>query len=323
MRRSVALFLVLVAAVAAAWLLRPRQPQTPPPETSSAPGGIPVETSVAAPPRKAAPTPGFASVPLPAEDTPLRDAFAQLDALARAGNAHAACRIAAEIRRCSTVADLIDGAEPLEQTIARMQDSHRGTPAQLQRRLDEAQRIDAELQQVTEHCERWAELPNPRHYLLIAARQGHPESIYRYVGMPLNGSDVLRDPQLALDYRANAFALFRRGLESGDVRMVGLWVRALSDPEQSALSAVLPPDWRSRGMLRELFLLVRTRFGEQSMPAGFSEPERIASSDDERAEARRLFDRYFRDVPPPPEFTPTTRLAGVDSDYFGCRQLAP
>jgi hypothetical protein len=327
MKKGIALCVAFVGAIVAVWLLRPPQPEAvppPPPATSARSDQPPAEKASSAPTRKQAAASALASALLPPENLPLRDAFAQLDAQARAGNAQAACRIASELRRCSALAGLVEEAEPLEQTIARVQATHPGTPAELQRQLDEVQRVDARLQEDTAHCEQWSELPNLRHYLLIAARRGHAESIYRYVGMPLNGSDILRDPQLAIDYRANAFALFRRGLEAGDTRLVGLWVRALMDPQESALSAVLPPDWRSRGMLKELFVLVRARFGEHSMPAGFSEPDRIAASEAERAEARRLFDRYFHDAPPPSDpSVPPAQPVGADSDLFGCKQLAP
>ena len=326
MKRGIVLAAVIAAALAGAWLLRappadsPRNEKSVPPTTSATPAEV--RTAAPAPPRRHGTAPAVPAA-LPPESVPLSEAFPQLDAQARAGNARAACRIAAELHRCSTLADLVEQAEPVEETLARVQASHRGTPAELQRRIDEVQRVDAGLQDVAAHCAKWAELPNARHYLLIAARRGHAESIYRYLGLPLTGSEVLRDPQLAIDYRANAFALFQRGLEAGDVRMAGVWVRALAAPQDNAFSAVLPPEWRNRGVVKELLALLVPRFGEVAVRSGFSEPERIASSDEDRAEARRLYDRHFRNASPPRDFVPTSLFPGIEGGNSACEEVAP
>lgn len=316
------MLLLLLAAVAAGWLLRGTPPDPAPDRERARPRVA--ETAPAA--RSSRPSPRIAAAastpaPLPSENVPLRDAFAQLDAQARAGNAQAACRVAAELRRCAIVGGLLADAEPLEETLQRMRASG-GDPEKLARDIDRAQHLDARLQSVAAHCAQWETLPNPRHYLLIAARQGHVPSIYHYLGMALGGAEVLRDPQLAIDYRANGLPLFRRALAAGDMRMLGLWIRALEEPETNALSAVLPEEWRDGGLLKELVALVHARFGESATQGAFREPGRIVSSEADRAVAGRLFDQWFGDAPQPVNLLSPGVFDGIDNEYFGCRDLA-
>lgn len=321
MKRGLALLALLLVAGSAGWLLRGA------PQDATRPQAIDLAPAAAASSaRDESPAPrktvaARANAPLPPENMPLRDAFPQLDAQARAGNAHAACRVAAELRRCALVGSLIEDAEPIEQTLDRLYASD-AEPATLRRQVEQAQQLDARLQAVAAHCAHWEAGPDPRHYLLIAARQGHGPSIHHYLGMALGGAEVLRDPQLAIDYRANGLPLFRRALAAGDMRMLGLWINALEQPDTTPLSAVLPEEWRDGGLLKELVALVHARFGQSATRGTFREPGRFVSSEADRAEAARLFDQWFGDAPQPVNLLSPGVFDGIDNEYFGCRELA-
>lgn len=233
------------------------------------------------------------SAPLPPIGTPLADIIEELDARADAGDAAAACRIAAELSICDGI--LGTPVEEVERAIA----------ANLARRINAALRELEELDEIARSLElqqRTAEqcshVPGDwflrRPYIeLRAAQLGDLDAASRFVhGDGMSAGQLLRDPSLAALYRANAWQLFLQLYEAGDLRAVLLWSGGANDERQELLiSAVMPEDWRRRGNLASALVGIALRPALDSGTAVASQiPELTPALE---AEATEVYLRNF------------------------------
>jgi hypothetical protein len=161
-------------------------------------------------PRHAA---SVARVPLPPPDLPLRDSFADLKRRADGGDAHAACRLAAEFDRCDRLREAVHNLELME--------AFPGWTT-LQANSGARNRTDARktrLVRALAHCD-GAPALEPRqlvHYWRMAALGGHLPSLTHYaLGEafgPRPSLDLLGELQV---YRSEAEHLARRAAAAGD-----------------------------------------------------------------------------------------------------------
>lgn len=250
--------LVVVGAITAMHVLGRADPAL---EAPSAPGANPTEASppveVATPKiapalastSKMSPSPDRAAPAIPPIDThhPVRDYAALLDERARAGDAAAACRLGAELERCSA---LIERARyrPIAADIATSYIERTGLGAEAADRV-----IDTLLQQEEEQTRRLEDCAGldlaahapPTRYFALAARAGHPPSMLRVLRIETApGADLVRDPALIDEYRTHASRYLLALLEAGERAAVGLWLHHATRGAASPLFASLPDTMR-------------------------------------------------------------------------------
>jgi hypothetical protein len=259
--RLVGLLLGALALVAATVLLLPRQPT--PPHAAAAPAAparaagrmsttpapaLPLSAGQQIPP----PTPlRAAAAPLPELELPLRAILAGLEARARAGDAPAACRVAAEFGGCAMLSmhraeadrwladrqlalKLIDSAQLRSEAAARIE-----------------REMDGRMQQVdflTRHCE-GVQLPSPAENIANwrrAARLGNPAAVKQYAsGNAFRGDSVMQALPALETYRHEGEALALAQARGGDVELALALAAAYDAAAQrprSLLSQIVAPD---------------------------------------------------------------------------------
>lgn len=288
MKRTVLALLVLAAVLF--WFLRPA------PTTRNEPVGPAVPAPATT---QDHPEPVSQAV-LPAPATPLRESFATLDKAARAGRPEAACRLAVELLACKVAALMTLSREPLDARLRRI-DAYPISEESRRLQRDAVREDDANAQAASAHCA-GADVAtaSPMRYLAIAGRAGHaPSQIYYLSHDALTAGALLNDPALAAEWRASAPLFFRQRLEAGDSHLLELWAAAVALPEDSPLGVVLPSTWRRPGVVRALTELVDAQSPPPQVPR--QRPRLPVADAEERAEAQRLFDAYFRNAAAPGE----------------------
>lgn len=193
-----------------------------------------------------------APTPLPPPDTPLALTYAQLKALADAGDAQAASRLYRDLKRCAQARD-IQNRLPFLERIATRAPRDNPTSGQLnfqehmmdyvQRRMDLVSDSQAFCAGVTNE-----QLANLTPTTLQAAQHGDEQALDCYLGSNLNRMPgVLDHPEWLTDYKQNALELADTALQNGDWTAVRLLQAAYhgsyytpllgqltgTDPEQS------------------------------------------------------------------------------------------
>jgi hypothetical protein len=296
--------MLVLAALALAW--RESAPDQPPQPTAPDPSGATSRNAEAPTPAQELaalaahdsadasvdPTEGFE---LPPPDVPLRDVFDSLDRMARRGHTLAACRVAAELMRCSRVhgaTQRLRQEDARIRAMAQRQTSERFIEREIE--LIAAQRVIIE--DATKVCAGFDldSVPVPARYLAVAAQGGHVPSMIEYFsGSASNTSAFLRDPGLAEAYRRHGPVFFAAALESGDPALLQQWYRATQDPLYSVLAPMLPEPWRDPGFFHALADLLPPAQRDAVMPGYAQRLGRIEPTPEQRARAREVFDRHF------------------------------
>ena len=266
-RRLIAIGASIVALGVGAWFLLRSAPTIPVSQTGAvaepvaATGSVDAtDASVLPPPpaataRTSTPSP---SVPARNTDAPagntamppaLRDEIAELDRRARAGDASAACRMAAELLACERARTMQPYASNVEAQ-ARMLAQRDSRPEEIDRQIDAALLRQAENAAALARCEgidatQW---PPSARYFGLAAQAGHRPSMVQFLVSERYRSDQLfRDPGLIPLFRANAPRYFLQLVEAGDIEMMQRWALTAGLPHD-ILFDVLPPPWNDRGL---------------------------------------------------------------------------
>lgn len=233
----------------------------------------------------------------PPPDIAVTEVIAQLDARARAGDAQAACRIAAELQRCRDIAMWSERWVDYEiERLARLS-LDADTLAARSRDLDEATAYNA---QAKRHCEGIAQAQIRRipHYQLAAARAGHLPSMAEFaMGSQADAASLVADPPLYADYRAQAWPLFQRAFEAGEPAAGAFWWLLLGSGRPiSPLAGLVPDDWRSPRVALALHLRLQRELAPDKplpQPGEITDPPTEADI----ARAEELYARYFADSP--------------------------
>jgi hypothetical protein len=195
------------------------------------------------------PTSELAAPAIPPIDShhPVRDYAALLDERARAGDAAAACRLGAELDRCTALNELARH-RPIAADIATSHIERTGLQGPAADRV-----IDTLLQQEQEQLRRHqdcmeldlAAYAPPTRYFALAARAGHVPSMLRVLRIETApGADLVRDPALIAEYRAHASDYLLSLLEAGEHAAVDLWLHQAMRGAASPLLASLPDTMR-------------------------------------------------------------------------------
>jgi hypothetical protein len=220
---------------------------------------------------------------------------------ARDDAARTACELAALSRHCQMVRNMLEYQPDDTREIDRLSSGHLeqaeverqvGLIAERQRLLEDAQSrcttVDATPQAVLRHT-------------LAAAALGDPVAQVLYLqGHHLNGAWLLRDPTLLDHYRRHANRYFMQALEAGEPTLIALWHQVAQAGENASLGEFLPQAWRTRGFVAALTDQLDEAQRDGIFFPGMLERRRVEPTPEERAEAERVFARYFADMPAPP-----------------------
>lgn len=169
--------------------------------------------------------PSATSAPLPALDVPLRLVVDELRQRAEAGDAGAACRLAAEFERCRALGSQVNTVGPdaffLEVLMGHAQES--GHADQVQPLVEEQDRAWQAASREFEHC---AGVPEPSpaeeaRYWRRAALGGHVPAMRHYaVGNAFSPGDLMAVVPELETYRHEAERLAVRAATAGDLAMI-------------------------------------------------------------------------------------------------------
>lgn len=244
-----------------------------------------------------------APAPLPPLGRPVADILQALRERADAGDAAAACRLAAEIARCAEVEhfDADQAAQQLQLAITVDEHGNRHADLAMDYILRQVQRqercrgVDASL------------LLNQARFDLAAAELGDLDAAFRFVrAESLQTGVLLRHPELLELYRQRAWPLFLRLFEAGHPFAPVLWQSATGKRLRfNPLGAVIPPEWDRPEVARALRERQGGPWPERDTLAPSPSPEATA-------EAEHLFQTYFAasplrpsgSAPPPPHIDP-------------------
>lgn len=182
-----------------------------------------------------------APAPLPSLDMPLRLAIDGLRQRADAGDAAAACRLAAEFERCSALGARAGQVRPsdvlLETMAANIADP--GHAEHVQREIDERDRAWRADVLALEHCQ-GVQAPSPAErarYWRRAAMAGHVPAMRHYaIGNAFRLDDLMAAVPELETYRHEAEQVAVRAAAAGDLAMIHALVQAYLPRERS-------PEW--------------------------------------------------------------------------------
>lgn len=244
---------------------------------------------------------------------PLRDRFADLDAAARAGNARAACDLAAELDRCAKV-EAFQRANPTEDQVTRL--AQRGIePDDLQTKIDALVARDEVLGRVSTHC---AGIPREvlrtdADYFAMAASAGHVPSQLRILGGGhLHAAAVLRDPTLLDDYRANAATYFNNVVQAGELDLLRLVARGLRYGSEMPIDEFMPAEWREPAFINALIDLLSEEQRAATFPPGMLPTPGEEPTTEQRQRAEEIYSRHFANSTPPHDYSPRSGMTDVE-----------
>lgn len=186
--------------------------------------------------------------PLPAQNTPLKQTFADLQVRANGGDRGAAMRLYRDLGRCSRLrgSEWRNAGARNELTETKTDGM---TPAQLrtyQKLLDSAELRQQGVRQDQALCEGVSDemLGNLVESMAQAAKLGDEEARACYLGSgPLSDMrNMVQHPESLRNYRSNASALIEAGLKAGDWRVVDLLQQAYEPGSQSLLAGLVGAD---------------------------------------------------------------------------------
>ncbi|MFO0029655.1 MAG: hypothetical protein ACK558_12565 [Pseudomonadota bacterium] len=252
----------------ATWLAvgRAPAPAMPAPEVAAPAAAAGHPAPAPAPPARAVATPATAdgvavattttptaALPLPPLDGPVAGILADLEKRALAGDARAACRLAAELSRCATLPRRREAASMFDP--ATMAGAANRPAQDREWQIDMAARMENAVERDATHCagiEREQARQAPA-WLHRAARAGHLPSMSAFaVGAWLDDPAIVHHPALVEAYRTEAPAMAEAALAAGDRGMLLALGSALTGAAmRSRLAEVVEPDpVRGHALLR-------------------------------------------------------------------------
>ena len=265
--------------------------------------------------RLGAPLPSVARPTLPPIDLPFNQSVDVLEEAARGGDVVAACRLAAEAYRCSSLRQMTKFLSNEERQIRQMSHSQLDDE-QMERRITAWIDKKGMLENTLASCEGVdASSAQMVLYDSLATAAGDPLARIRYLsGERLYPGAMIGHPRLLEHYRTHALGYFMQALEAGDLEVLRLWQASTRFGELLALSSVLPEPWKDPAVVDAVIdHLTDTQRANDSVydDNPVSEP-----SPEQRAEATRIYARYFADSEPRKEHTISPQAA-MDAALLG------
>ena len=233
-----------------------------------------------------------------ASELPADLRIAALEQEAGRGDAVAACRLAAELTRCRTIRVWSETSDSYHVSrLARLQLNE----SQIEHATEELIAANAANLRLKEECQRVPadKLGRIGYHHLASAQAGNVDSMVLFANAAgIGGEEMVADPALYALYRAHGWEMFVRAFEAGDPQAVLAWMGAIESGGFSFLSGLLPVEWRTPEVARELN---RRMFqdliaGPEGMPAPDVAPETAARAD-------ALYQRHFASSPRPRRFS--------------------
>lgn len=206
----------------------------------------PTASGTLAPARSAGPTnPGALGpsaappeAPLPPLDAPVAEIFEPLAARARAGDARAACRLAAELNRCRSAQRSSRFASDLERDLARRDESP-------QHEVDRVVRAETYAASASQRCEgvREDQLATTFDWQRQAALLDPARRVHFALAPALNPRDFLHDLERWAEYRSVALPWLEQAAREGDAAALIVLARIYGDHREHVM---VPPPLRIR-----------------------------------------------------------------------------
>ena len=216
---------------------------------------------------------------------------------ARAGDAVAACRLGLELAECRVA----ERWRPEEAELLSHRWGQEGSASLERLKAAEARLAWLDWQKQRKNdCEALPEDVRDLgpQLLLQAALQGNRRAMAGFASLRgVGGKELVANPALYATYRQNAFPIWRQAFESGSVDAVLVWMSALNSGGFEFFAGVLPDRYDDRLLTQAVMLEVyrELRIDPITTVVG---PRIDATIDESTArEARRMFDRYFRNSP--------------------------
>jgi hypothetical protein len=193
--------------------------------------------------------------PLPPADAPLATILDELEHRARAGDARAACRLAAEIGRCAALPRRLASVNPAPQVTV-PPGNNPADARQIERYIDFAARQQIELERDQALC---AGVPRERlrdasPWLLASARGGNPTAIAVFASglWTLTDPYALRHAEVLAAYSREAERMAMSLVEAGSPEMLRPLAMAYAgeDPNVAIDGLVEPDPVRGHALLR-------------------------------------------------------------------------
>ncbi len=184
------------------------------------------------------PMPPAEAAPLPPLDAPVAEIFEPLAARARAGDARAACRLAAELGRCRAAQRSSRFASDLERDLARREDSP-------QHEVDRVVRAEAYAASASQRCEglREDQLATTFDWQRQAALLDPARRVNFALAPALNPRDFLHDLERWAEYRSVALPWLEQAAREGDAAALIVLARIYGDHREHVM---VPPPLRIR-----------------------------------------------------------------------------
>ncbi len=211
-----------------------------------------------------------------------------LEPRARAGDAAAACRLAAELVKCRTALQWTTMSEQqIVQNLATL-GQHEGITAE---RIERT-RNDYEARNLRKsQCEAVPlSLRGEAPWLYLqAARQGNVQSMVAFAQVAgVGGAEMVTNLDLYMAYREQAFPLWRQALQAGSVAAVHAWVNALRSNGFHFLAGALPEEYQDL----ELAIALKDEI-DAAIGSGSGAPTIENLPEITRLRARALFEQHF------------------------------
>ncbi len=262
------------------------------------------------------------AIPLPRENTPLRELYRNLKKASAEGDGPAATRLYEDAMSCmnylraksmagarlAITSDVRKDTDPFTDMTDVSMDNHRRVLG----------KIDSVLESNAERCDSVDyDFINEIQYkvTLAAAKTGDEDAAACFVSAPFTpGSQALFDEAIIQDYRSHALKFAADGLRNGDWRMVG-WVsqayaRADMPIKNQLLYSLVPPDqvaYYAYTLLQRLGANEKSALNLDEFLRGIRASNNFSASQINQAEAwaNAMYQQYFSGGPMYDENQPT------------------
>lgn len=235
--------------------------------------------------------------PLPPDGTPLLEIFDELDARAKQGDAAAACRLGAELVRCSSATTTPRfGAD--DKQIAEMLANENASDTKVAEAAEFLMGIESGVLTTARICRGvdLSQLPNPQRYFHRAAMAGHLPSMMQFLTTTGNSIyDLFDDPGLIELYNRDGYKIFQLALRAGDPAILDHWSIATSN-KRDALARLLPKPMRDPRLLEALRAQIDIAAPGVHRSIG-RHPDHGEPSPEQLDQAEQMFQQYFAGSP--------------------------
>jgi TPR repeat protein len=225
--------------------------------------------------------------------------YQQLAERARAGDSHAACRLANDLSGCRNLSLLREQRDGFDRSLLAESSKPKPSDQRLKQLLAQQEQLSARISENERQCGGLSaeRIDEAFDWLKLAADQGHVPSMARFASDPLIPPNrVVKDLDRLMLYRTNAPRYALAALAAGNAEIVPALAEAYRPKSASGgsyLSQVLPPD----PVQALAYQLLARRLNPVSLAPGGSDPlemQRGELDPDQQSRAQALADDLYR-----------------------------